>query len=460
MHISFRGAAREVTGSCYRLTCNGRQVLIDCGLFQGSHDLHEENSADFGFDATQIDYVVLTHAHLDHCGRLPLLIKRGFQGEIISTSATQELSAIVLRDSAHLQTEEARRSYVRPRGHRAHREALYAIEDAEQTIAAFGRSLHYGQTLDICAGIQVTAYDTGHILGSASLSFDLTEDDKKRRLVVSGDLGTGDRAMLNGPTIPPPGADAVIMETTYGDRLHRSFPATLDELYTAISQTHARGGNVVIPTFALERAQEILYYIREGIETKRLPHSLTVFLDSPMAILATEAFKNHPEAVSAAFTDLLKQGHDPLHFSGLHLTRDGSESRAINAITGGAVILAGSGMCTGGRVMHHIQHNLASDASSIIFVGYAAMGTPARRIIDGAASIHLFGEDIAVRARIYTINGFSAHADRDALLAWHHGVAAKRTFLTHGDAQVIQSFANGLPEASAEIPTLGDRFEL
>ena len=460
MHISFHGAAREVTGSCYRLSCNDRQVLIDCGLFQGSHDLHEENSADFGFDASKIDYVVLTHAHLDHCGRLPLLIKRGFQGEIISTAATQDLAAIVLRDAAHLQMEEARRSYVRPRGHRAHREPLYSIEDAENAINAFGRSLSYSEPLDVCPGLRVTAYDAGHILGSASLSFELTENDQTRRVVVLGDLGTGDRAMLNGPIAPPAGADAVIMETTYGDRLHRSFAASLDELYAAISHTHARGGNVVIPTFALERAQEILYYLREGIETKRLPSSLTVFLDSPMAILATEAFKKHPEAVSTSFTDLLRQGLDPLHFSSLHLTRDGTESRAINAIRGGAVILAGSGMCTGGRVMHHIQHNLASDASSIIFVGYAASGTPARRIIDGARSIHLFGEEIAVRAKVYTINGFSAHADRDALLAWHHAVAAKRTFLTHGDAEVMQAFATHLSPSDTLIPTLGEQFEL
>ena len=459
MQISFHGAARGVTGSCHLLACNGRLLLVDCGLFQGSRELVEDNAADFGFDPAHIDYVVLTHAHLDHCGRLPLLVKRGFRGEIIATAATRDLAQVVLSDSARLQEEEAERPYMRPHGHRHTLAPLYTQEDSQRSLALFGRVLRYGEALDLCPGITVTPYDAGHILGSASLRFTLREGGRTTTIVLSGDIGNGGRPLLNGP-IPPPAADVVVMETTYGDRLHRPLPATLDELYGAINDTWRRGGNVVIPTFALERAQEILYYLRTGVEQGRLPATLTVFLDSPMAILATEAFRAHPEAVSAPIAAMLESGADPFAVSGLHLARDGAQSRAINTISGGAVIMAGSGMCTGGRVMHHLQHNLAREACSVIFVGYAAVGTPARRIIDGAPSIRLFGEEIAVRARRYTINGFSAHADRDELLAWHRAVAAQRTFLVHGDPDVMQQFAAALAGSKVDMPRRGESFEL
>lgn len=451
MQISFHGAARGVTGSCHLLECAGRQVLIDCGLFQGSRALAEDNAGEFGFDPAAIDYVLLTHAHLDHCGRLPLLVKRGFRGEIIATAATRDLARVVLSDSAHLQEEEVERAYSRPHGHRSAEPPLYTVKDAEATMDRFGRRIDYRHPLELCAGVTVTAFDAGHILGSASFAVDLVEAGERRRVVFSGDIGSGGRPLLNGP-YPPPHADVVIMETTYGDRLHRPLDATVSEFYAAVSDTHRRGGNVIIPTFALERAQELLYYLRVGVEAGQLPASLTVFLDSPMAILATQAFRDHPEAVAQPIADMLRRGEDPFAVSGLHLARESSESRAINTIRGGAVIMAGSGMCTGGRVMHHLQHNLARDACSVIFVGYAAVGTPARRIIDGAQSIRLFGEDVPVRARIHTINGFSAHADRDELLRWHAGVGAGRTFLVHGDADVMAKFASTLGGRGVEMP--------
>ncbi len=459
MEISFHGADRSVTGSCHRLVCGGRQILIDCGLFQGSRALAEDNAGDFGFDPAAIDFVVLTHAHLDHCGRLPLLVARGFRGEIVSTAATRDLAQVVLSDSAHLQEEESQRTYSHSHGHRAPTPPLYTMTDTEHALARFGRVLEYGQVFDLCPGVRVTAYDAGHILGSASLYFELSEGGHVRTIVMSGDLGNGGRPLLNGP-IAPPKADVVVMETTYGDRLHRPLPQTLEEFYGAVADTHARGGNVVIPTFALERAQEILYYLRVGVEQGRLPSSLTVFLDSPMAILATQAFRDHPEAVAAPVGRMLERGEDPFAVSGLHLARDGAASRAINTISGGAVIMAGSGMCTGGRVMHHLQHNLARDACSVIFVGYAAVGTPARRVIDGAQSIRLFGEEVPVRARIYTINGFSAHADRDELLAWRAKVGAPRTFLVHGDADVMQKFASRLTGTAVELPEPGQSYPL
>lgn len=459
MQISFHGADRSVTGSCHRLECNDVQLLVDCGLYQGSRALAEDNAGDFGFDPARIDYVVLTHAHLDHCGRLPLLVKRGFRGEILATAATRDLARVVLSDSAHLQEEEAERSYTRSHGNREHAPPLYTMADAENALARFGRTLRYGERLEVCAGVGVTAYDAGHILGSASLYFELVEGARRRTVVLSGDLGTGGRPLLNDP-VPPPHADVVVMETTYGDRLHRPLPQTLEEFYGAVSQTHARGGNVVIPTFALERAQELLYYLRLGVSGGALPASLTVFLDSPMAIIATEAFRAHPEAVAAPVAQMLARGDDPFAVDGLHLTRDGAASRAINAISGGAVIMAGSGMCTGGRVMHHLQHNLARDAASVIFVGYAAVGTPARRIIDGAKTLRLFGEEIPVRARVYTINGFSAHADRDELLAWHRAVAPGRTFLVHGDEDVMRKFAALLGTANVQMPAADQAYEL
>ena len=459
MQISFHGAARGVTGSCHRIECNGRQILIDCGLFQGSRALVEDNAGDFGFDPARIDFVVLTHAHLDHCGRLPLLVKRGFRGEIVSTAATRDLAKVVMSDAAHLQEEEAERTYSRPHGHRASAQPLYTLIDTEHALARFGRTLEYGSALELCPGVRVTPYDAGHILGSASLYFELNEGGHTRTVVMSGDLGNRGRPLLAGPVVPPV-ADVVVMETTYGDRLHRSLAETLDELYGAVRDTYARGGNVVIPTFALERAQEILYYLKIGVEQGKLPDSLAVFLDSPMAISATEVFRAHPEAVSAPIAELLARGDDPFAVSGLHLARDGSASRAINIIQGGAVIMAGSGMCTGGRVMHHLQHNLARDACSVVFVGYAAVGTPARKVIDGAESLRLFGENIPVRAKVYTINGFSAHADRDELLAWHRLIAPARTFLVHGDEDVMRKFSGLLPGDGIEMPESGQVFTL
>ncbi len=448
MKLSFHGADRDVTGSCHLLECAGKRLLIDCGLFQGSHELSQDNADDFGFDPASIDYVLLTHAHLDHCGRLPLLVKRGFQGEIIATAATRELTRVVLLDAAHLQEEEAlrnqRRRSRRNNGSRNNHgigrgnkggavdEALYTMLDAMSTFDYFGRKAVYGQTITLAPGLSATCYDAGHILGSASIRIQYTAPGQKRSIVYSGDLGNRGRPLLRDP-VPPPQADAVVMETTYGDRLHRSLPESVTELYDAINSTFQRGGNIIIPTFALERAQEVLFYLREGVEHGKLPGAMQVFLDSPMAISATEIFLRHPECFDEHATGLLRSGRDLFALPGLHLTRDTSDSMALNRLTGGAIIMAGSGMCTGGRVRHHLRHNLWRRDAGIIFVGYAAAGTPARRIIDGAEYINLFGEDIPVHAKIHTINGFSAHADRDELLNWHRAVKPGTTFLVHGD---------------------------
>lgn len=464
MKLSFHGANRDVTGSCHLLECAGKRILIDCGLFQGSHELTQDNAGEFGFDPAGIDYVLLTHAHLDHCGRLPLLVKRGFQGEIIATSATRELARVVLLDAAHLQEEEAlrvlRRRSRRNNGNHGNGAelALYTMLDAMNTFDYFGRKAVYGQDISLAPGLHASYHDAGHILGSASIRIEYHGRGKTRSIVYSGDLGNSGRPLLRDP-MPPPRADAVVMETTYGDRLHRSLPASVQELYEAIGSTFQRGGNVIIPTFALERAQEVLFYLREGVEHGKLPGSMQVFLDSPMAISATEIFNRHPECFDEHATALLHSGRDLLALPGLHMTHDASESMALNRLSGGAVIMAGSGMCTGGRVRHHLKHNLWRRDAGIVFVGYAAAGTPARRIIDGAKYVNLFGEDIPVHARIYTINGFSAHADRDELLAWQRAVKPATTFLVHGDERVMHSFKQLLP-GKVELPRRGEVFEL
>ena len=462
MQISFHGADRGVTGSCHMVECAGRRILIDCGLYQGGRELDEENAEDFGFDATSIDYLLLTHAHLDHCGRIPLLSKRGFKGEIITTAASRELARLVMLDSAHLQEEEARyqaRKKAR-HGHAHNAVPLYSVLDTLNSTEHFGRTANYNQPLEIAPGLRATFFDAGHILGSASIFLELEEAGQRRTILFSGDLGNAGRPLLRDP-VTPQHTDVVVMETTYGDRQHKELSPSVEELYAAINDTFKRGGNVVIPTFALERAQEILFYLREGVIQNRLPGSIQVFLDSPMAISATEIFERHPECYEAEVAELFHEGRDPFHLPGLHFTRETAESIALNRLGGGAVIMAGSGMCTGGRVRHHLKHNLWRKESSVVFVGYAAEHTLARRIIDGAHEVRIFGEEIPVNARIHTINGFSAHADQAELLAWHRAIGTpKRTFLVHGEEQVMQHFAKRLSNTKVEMPELGQSFDL
>ena len=441
--------------------CAGKRILIDCGLYQGGREMDEENAEPFGFDPAAIDMVLLTHAHLDHCGRLPLLVKRGFRGEIVTTAASRELARLVLLDSAHLQEEEARyRARKKARhGNHGNGEPLYTILDAMNSLEYFGRTAHYNQPVELAPGLRATFLDAGHILGSASIYLEETGADACS-VLFSGDLGNAGRPLLRNP-VTPATADVVVMETTYGDRSHKQLKPSVDELYDAIDDTFHRGGNVVIPTFALERAQELLYYLREGIESGRLPRTMQVFLDSPMAISATQIFEHHPECYGAGTAELFREGRDPFGLPGLHFTRDTADSIALNRIGGGAVIMAGSGMCTGGRVRHHRKHNLCRPDCAVVFVGYAARGTLARRIIDGAPLVRIFGEEMPVRASIHTINGFSAHADQAELLAWHKAIGGvKKTFLVHGDEEAMHVFAKHLHGGEVIIPQLHREFEL
>lgn len=463
MKLSFHGADQGVTGSCHLVECGGHRILIDCGLFQGGRELEEENAEPFGFDAAKIDFVLLTHAHLDHCGRLPLLVKRGFCGEIVTTAATRELARLVMMDAAHLQEEEVRHRNHGRANHGKHPSApapLYSLLDALRVLDFFGRTAAYNQPVDLAPGITATFFDAGHILGSASIQLELEENGARRSVLFSGDLGNVGRPILRNPATPPR-ADIVVMETTYGDRLHKPFEPSVQELYRVIQDTFRRGGNVVIPTFALERAQEILYFLRIGLEQGLLPTTMQIFLDSPMAISATEIFEQHPECYQAETAELFREGRDPFHLPGLHFTRETTESIEINHVQGGAVIMAGAGMCTGGRIRHHLQYNLGREECSIVFVGYAATGTLARRIVEGAKRVRIFGEEVPVLARIFTINGFSAHADQQELLDWHRRIkGVNRTFLVHGESQTMEYFSGLLQGTAVEMPRINQVFDI
>ncbi|HXR85747.1 MAG TPA: MBL fold metallo-hydrolase [Stellaceae bacterium] len=461
MRISFHGAAQDVTGSCHLVEAAGKRILIDCGLHQGSRALNLENAEPFGFDAAAIDCVLLTHAHLDHCGRLPLLSKRGFTGPIVTTVASRELANLVILDSAYLQEADATQD-ARAAARIGAKAAppLYTVLDATNSLHQFSAVVRYEQPYPIAPGITATFFNAGHILGSASVFLEVEENGKKRSAFFSGDIGNADRPLLQPPRTPP-AAQTVVMESTYGDRNHRPYRESVEELYAAITATFARGGNVVIPTFALERAQELLYILRQGIETNRLPAAMPVFVDSPMAISATEIFKRYPDCYSPAIAELFREGKDPFGLPGLHFTRDRAESIAINQVKGGAIIMAGSGMATGGRVVHHLRHNLARPEAGVIFVGYAAPGTLARRIIDGAQHVAIFGEQVQVRATICTVNGFSAHADQSELIAWRQRMTGiDTTFIVHGEEPVMHKLAAALGSGRIEIPALHQSFEL
>jgi len=462
LKLSFYGADRNVTGSCHMVECAGKRILIDCGMYQGGRELDEENARPFGFDASGIDFVLLTHAHLDHSGRLPLLVKRGFRGAIVSTAATAELAELVMLDAANLQEEDARYQARDGANHSATKRPtapLYTVADAQSTLGHFTKQVVYGQPVEIAQGVRATFINAGHILGSASVFLELSEDGRQASVLLSGDLGKPGGLLLNDPATPPH-ADNVVMETTYGDRLHKPLGSSVDEFYLAVTDAFQRGGNVVVPTFALERAQELLYVIRQGLDQNRLPPSTKVFMDSPMAISATEIMSRHLDDLRPAVAEQIRSGHDPFHFPGLQFTRDHAQSMALNDVRSGAIIMAGSGMCTGGRVRFHLKHNLGRAESSIVFVGYAATGTLARRIIDGAKTVNILGEQVPVRAAIHTINGFSAHADRQQLLDWHKQIGAGHTFLVHGEEPTMQSFAALLGNDHVEMPELGQSFAL
>ena len=464
MKLSFFGADQCVTGSCHCLEVNGKRILVDCGLQQGRDEV---SNAEFPFAAGSVDYVLITHAHIDHSGRVPMLIKQGFRGQILTTRLTADLMDIMLLDSAHIQESDAEwKNRKAARSGAPHVEPLYTIEDAAQ-VREYMTTCEYGQKVTLCEGVTVEFIDAGHLLGSASILVDATEGGVTKRLVFSGDIGNVDQPIIRDPS-PVAGADYVIMESTYGDRNHTEVWSYTDDLARIIDETIGRGGNVVIPSFAVGRTQELLYFIRE-IKDKGLVKSnpdFAVYIDSPLAKKATSIFTGDLRGyLDEEALELVKDGTHMFTFTNLRMTETSEESKALNLDPTPKVIISASGMCDAGRIRHHLKHNLWRPDSTIVFVGFQGEGTLGRALLDGAKSVKLFGEEIAVRAEIVNFQGLSSHADRDHLLAWIQNVKAPKpqhVFVVHGDREVAPYFAQSIESLgfTAHAPQYTEVYDL
>ena len=464
MKLSFFGADQCVTGSCHCLEVNGKKILVDCGLQQGRDEV---SNAEFPFAAGSVDYVLITHAHIDHSGRVPMLIKQGFRGQILTTRLTADLMDIMLLDSAHIQESDAEwKNRKAARSGAPHVEPLYTIEDAAQ-VREYMTTCEYGQKVELCEGVTVEFIDAGHLLGSASILVDAAEGGVTKRLVFSGDIGNVNQPIIRDPT-PVTGADYVVMESTYGDRNHTEVWSYTDDLARIIDETIGRGGNVVIPSFAVGRTQELLYFIRE-IKDKGLVKSnpdFAVYIDSPLAKKATSIFTGDLRGyLDEEALELVKDGTHMFNFTNLRMTETGEESKALNLDPTPKVIISASGMCDAGRIRHHLKHNLWRPDSTIVFVGFQGEGTLGRALLDGAKSVKLFGEEIAVRAEIVNFQGLSSHADRDHLLAWIQNVKAPKpqhVFVVHGDREVAPYFAQSIESLgfTAHAPQYTEVYDL
>jgi len=441
--LTFLGAAQNVTGSQYLIETNNAKFLVDCGLYQ-ERELTGRNWGPFLFPPEKLDAVLLTHAHLDHCGLLPRLVREGFNQAIYCTGATSEITRIMLLDSGKIQEEDA--DFKRRRHKKESRKApypeipLYTRDDAEAVSPLFS-PVKYGQNVQIGDGVEATFYDAGHVLGSAMVRLKIEQNGEARTILFSGDIGRRNKPILNDPTLFDE-ADYVIVESTYGDRLLESPQDAANQLAEAINTTVRRGGNIVIPSFALERSQELLYYLSKFRLEGRIPH-LKVFVDSPMAVEVTGVFERHPELFDEEMKKLLRQQSSPFDFPGLNLVGTVEESKAINHMDDSVIIIAGSGMCTGGRIKHHLVNNITREESTILFVGYQAAGTLGRHIVGGTKRVRILGQYYPVRARIAQLNGFSAHADRDGLVRWLSSLRKppRRVFVTHGELDASQNLA-------------------
>ncbi|MGE5794460.1 MAG: MBL fold metallo-hydrolase RNA specificity domain-containing protein [Bacteroidota bacterium] len=462
MQLTFLGAAGEVTGSCYLVDTGDIRFLVDCGMFQGGGDADRKNRA-FAFDPRDIAFVLLSHAHIDHSGLLPRLVALGFAGAIYTTPATADLLGVMLPDSAHLQEREA--EYAERRRSARDRDALplYTVRQALASLERL-RTVEYDEPVRLHPSVRCVFRDAGHILGSAILEIWLGAGGRETKLVFSGDLGQPDRPILRDP-VPIQAADVLLVESTYGDRNHRSLAATLDELAAALNDTLGAGkGNVVIPAFAVGRTQEILYFLAELADQGRVG-PLTVYVDSPMALAATRITLEHPEVHDAEAVRLrgrLAGGKGKVR---VHFTESVEESMKINSIRSGAVIISASGMCEGGRIKHHLRYNLSRPECAIVFAGFQAEGTLGRRIVDGAETVRFLGEEHPVRAKVYTIGGLSAHADRDALLGWLGGFRRPphATWVVHGEPLAAHALRGEIEKRlgwRAAVPSHGQRVAL
>lgn len=466
MVLSFLGAAHEVTGSCFCLNACGKKILVDCGMKQGEDNTDDQKN--LPFVPGLIDYVLVTHAHIDHTGRLPLLYKYGFHGQVVATRATTDLCNIMLRDSAHIQEFEA--EWKNRKAERAGREPvepMYGMADAEGILSMF-QPCEYGERFELTPGVTLRFIDAGHLLGSASIEVTVEEQGESRTIVFSGDIGNTNQPILKDPTYLTQ-ADYVVMESTYGDRNHQQ--AKVDyvaDLAAIIDRTFARGGNLIIPSFAVGRTQELLYFIRHIKELGLVKHNpnFSVYVDSPLAVEATQVFRrNVLDCFDGEAMELIKGGVNPLSFTGLRTSVSSDDSKAINFDTECKVIISASGMCDAGRIKHHLKHNLWKSENTILFVGYQSVGTLGRMLLDGAKTAKIFGDTIDVRAEITRMHGMSGHADQTGLLKWIRTFDPKpqRVFVAHGAKEVSDSFAAMLREQfkiPAEAPNFKAEYDL
>jgi len=458
--LSFLGAAENVTGSRFLLEANGFKLLVDCGLYQ-ERQLRARNWEAFPTPPADIDAVLLTHAHLDHCGWLPKLVKDGFSGKVYCTEATAEIGRIVLLDCGHIQEEDAefKRKRHKRQGKVPPRPVvpLYTTDEAQASLGLFSQ-VKYEQTIEVAGGIEATFYDAGHILGASMIKLNVKCDGQSRTILFSGDVGREGKPILRDPTVFAE-ADYVVVESTYGDRIHETLEDTREKLAEAVNATKESGGNIIVPSFAIERSQEVLYYLNELLLEDTIPH-LMVFLDSPMAIRVTEVFKRHRELFDEEMAELLKRDESPFDFTGLKMARTTKQSKAINHISGTVMIIAGSGMCTGGRVKHHLVNNIWRPESTILFVGYQAVGTLGRRIVEEAKKVRILGEKHKVKASIVQVLGFSAHADKNELFNWLSNLKKppRHVFVVHGETNAAHHFSKFLTEQTgwpSSVPTYG-----
>lgn len=465
MKLRFLGATRHVTGSRFLLEAGGLRLLVDCGMFQ-ERDHLARNWETLPVPPKDVDYLLLTHAHLDHSGLIPRVVRRGFQGPILATRATVDLAKIVLYDTAHIQEEDAafkRKRHARQRRKGPHPVApLYTTTDVDAALPLF-RGVRYGESTPLNDDVTVTFHDAGHILGSAMIELTVKENGQSRTVIFSGDIGQWDRPIVRNPTLFDH-ADYVVMESTYGGRNHQQAGEIVDQLAAVINEAVEAGGNIVIPTFAIERAQELMYHIRSLVLDDRIPN-LMVFLDSPMATKVTDVFREHRECMDEGALSMAAGDGDLFRFPGLQFTRSVSESKAINRIQGSCIIMAGSGMCTAGRIKHHLVNNISRPNSTIVFVGYVAGNTLGRQIVDRKPAVRIHGEQREVRARIEQVRGLSAHTDQAGLLKWIGNLKSppREVFLTHGDEDEATALASRIQSDlgwSATVPEYDKTYSL
>lgn len=469
--LGFYGAAGEVTGSCYIVSTDRARVMIDLGMHQGEKEADEHNRRLPPVPLANLNAVVLTHAHLDHCGRLPLLVKNGYRGEIYCTAATSDVTEIILRDSARLQAEDfarAQRHADDKNHHRNHNhhnnnhEPLYVEQDVERTLPRLV-DVAYEETKAIADGITIKLLDAGHILGAASVQMDVLDGGRKVTIVFSGDVGQTGAPILRDPETPLP-ADVVVLESTYGDRDHRSLDETRDELLKILKSAEATASKVVIPAFAVGRTQDIVYHIGEFIRGGQL-RPINVTIDSPMAVSVSRLYSRHTDLYDERATELVQKRMQPLDFPGVLYTHSVEESKAINDAHGAMVIVSANGMCTGGRILHHLRHNLPDPNAHVVIVGFQGYGSLGRRLVDGAKFVSIFGSDVKVRAKIHTLGGFSAHAGQTGLVNWAAPFQQSRPrfFLTHGEdgpRTILRNLLHSKCGIDAAMPKYGDEVEL